>query len=105
MLVMGIFKEQKKLVYISVIGIVIADMIYGNFGTGMIMLAACWLIPLGLYRKKRDLIIEILIADIIIYLLGGIYWSVFCLMIEMLVLIFVFRRSVWTLVERMLYRK
>lgn len=105
MLVMGIFKEQKKLVYISVIGIVIAEMIYGNFGTGMIMLAACWLIPLGLYRKKRDLIIEILIADIIIYLLGGIYWSVFCLMIEMLVLIFVFRRSVWTLVERMLYRK
>ena len=105
MLVMGIFKEQKKLVYISVIGIVIAEMTYGNFGTGMIMLAACWLIPLGLYRKKRDLIIEILIADIIIYLLGGIYWSVFCLMIEMLVLIFVFRRSVWTLVERMLYRK
>lgn len=105
MLVMGILKRQKKLVYISVIGIVIADMIYGNFGTGMIMLAACWLIPLGLYRKKRDLIIEILIADIIIYLLGGIYWSVFCLMIEMLVLIFVFRRSVWTLVERMLYRK
>lgn len=104
-LVMGIFKGQKKIVYISVIGIVIADIIYGNFGTGMIMLAACWLIPLGLYRKKRDLIIEILIADIIIYLLGGIYWSVFCLMIEMLVLIFVFRRSVWTLVERMLYRK
>lgn len=105
MLVMGILKRQKKLVYISVIGIVIADMIYGNFGTGMIMLLACWLIPLGLYRKKRDLVIEILIADIIIYLLGGIYWSVFCLMIEMLVLIFVFRRSVWTLVERMLYRK
>lgn len=105
LLVMGILKRQKKLVYISVIGIVIADMIYGNFGTGMIMLAACWLIPLGLYRKKRDLIIEILIADIIIYLLGGIYWSVFCLMIEMLVLILIFRRSVWSLVERLLYRK
>ncbi|MDE6149397.1 MAG: polysaccharide biosynthesis C-terminal domain-containing protein, partial [Ruminococcus sp.] len=39
-LVMGIFKGQKKLVYISVIGIVIADILYGNFGTGMIMLAA-----------------------------------------------------------------
>lgn len=105
LLVMGILKRQKKLVYISVMGIVMADMIYGNFGTGMIMLAACWLIPLGLYRKKRDLIIEILIADIIIYLLGGIYWSVFCLMIEMLVLILIFRRSVWSLVERLLYRK
>ncbi len=104
-LVMGIFKGQKKLVYISVIGIVIADILYGNFGTGMIMLAACWLIPLGLYRKKRDLIVEILIADIIIYLLGGIYWAVFCLMIEMLVLILVFRRSVWFLVERLLFRK
>ncbi|MDE6149848.1 MAG: hypothetical protein K2F81_07120 [Ruminococcus sp.] len=69
------------------------------------MLAACWLIPLGLYRKKRDLIVEILIADIIIYLLGGIYWAVFCLMIEMLVLILVFRRSVWFLVERLLFRK
>lgn len=105
LLVAGVFKNNRKLVYISVAGIAIADIIYGNLGTGMTMLAVCWLIPLGLYRKKCDLIIEILIIDIIIYLLGGIYWSVFCLMIELLVLILVFRKSVWHSVEKMIYRK
>lgn len=105
LLAVGIFKNNRKLVYISVAGIAIADIIYGNIGTGMTMLAVCWLIPLGLYRKKLDLLIEILIIDIIIYLLGGIYWAVFCLMIELLVLILVFRKSVWLLVEKMLYRK
>lgn len=105
LLAVGIFKNNRKLVYISVAGIAIADIIYGNIGTGMTMLAVCWLIPLGLYCKKLDLLIEILIIDIIIYLLGGIYWAVFCLMIELLVLILVFRRSVWLLVEKMLYRK
>lgn len=105
LLAVGIFKNNRKLVYISVAGIAIADIIYGNLGTGMTMLAVCWLIPLGLYRKKLDLLIEILIIDIIIYLLGGIYWAVFCLMIELLVLILVFRKSVWLLVEKMLYRK
>lgn len=105
LLAAGIFKNNRKLVYISVAGIAIADIIYGNLGTGMTMLAVCWLIPLGLYRKKLDLLIEILIIDIIIYLLGGIYWAVFCLMIELLVLILVFRKSVWLLVEKMLYRK
>lgn len=105
LLAAGIFKNNRKLVYISVAGIAIADIIYGNLGTGMTMLAVCWLIPLGLYRKKLDLLIEILIIDIIIYLLGGIYWAVFCLMIELLMLILVFRKSVWLLVEKMLYRK
>ncbi len=105
LLAAGIFKNNRKLVYISVAGIAIADIIYGNLGTGMTMLAVCWLIPLGLYRIKLDLLIEILIIDIIIYLLGGIYWAVFCLMIELLMLILVFRKSVWLLVEKMLYRK
>lgn len=104
-LIFAIVKNKTKLVYLSVVGIAFADMIIGNFGTGITVLAGCMLIPLILYRRKSDLIIEILLSDVIIYMLGGIYLAVFCLMIELLILIAVFRKSLWSFLEKIMLKK
>ncbi len=101
----GMLFNRKYAVYGGVAGVFVSFLICCEFSTAIIATAVAMLVPLLLYRKSHDLIITALLADISIFLLAGAYLAVFCLMLELLSFVIVYRRQIMKSLEKILFRK
>ncbi|WP_124100792.1 polysaccharide biosynthesis C-terminal domain-containing protein [Ruminococcus sp. Marseille-P6503] len=100
----GLLINRKSAVYAGISLVFLTS--WGIFGIETAVAAAslCLLVPLVIYRRNTELIVCTAAADILLFIIGGIYLAVFCLMIELLAAIVIFRKQLYHALEKIMFK-
>lgn len=104
-IIAGLLFNRQYAVYAGICGLFLSGWGVISFTAGITAAALALLVPLLIYRKSSDLIAAIALADVLLFIIGGIYLTVFCLMPELLALIIIYRKQVVRTLEKILFRK
>lgn len=104
-MIAGLVMNRPIAVYGGAAVLFVSVWIFGSFTAATAAAAAAMLVPLVIYKKTRDIIGVLLLADVFIYLIGGAYLAVFCLMPELLALMIIYRVQLVKALEKLLFSK
>lgn len=100
----GLLFNKKYAVYAGVFGLFLTGWGTGGFAAGVIAAAAAMIVPLSIYQTAADLVISLITADSAIFALAGIYPAIFCLMLELLALLIIYRKQLTAFLYKALFK-
>ncbi len=100
----GLLKNKKIAVYAGIALVFLTS--WGIFGieTAVAAAALCLIIPLAVYHTNAELLVCAVAADALMFVVGGIYLAVFCLMAELLAAIIIFRKQLFRILEKIMFK-
>lgn len=104
-IIAGLVKNKPIAVYISIVCLFLSGWGVFNISIGIAIAAVAMLIPVSIYKKGIDLICAISLIDILFVIYGGVYFALFCLMLELLALVIMYRSQIYNFLEEKIFKK
>ncbi len=100
----GLLKNKKIAVYAGIALVFLTSWDIFGIETAVAAAALCLIIPLAVYHTNAELLVCAVAADALMFVVGGIYLAVFCLMAELLAAIIIFRKQLFRILEKIMFK-